>query len=109
MLLLSAFAAAACTPETESDTVTTTRSGALTAGALDAVLTINSDWGVGYCAEIRITNHTTTPVTGWVVGVDIKQSAISQFWNSNFTHAGGGQYYATALAKTQSDPVGLEP
>ena len=59
MLLLSAFAAAACTTETEPDAVTTTRSGALTAGALDAVLTVNSDWGTGYCAEIRVTNHTT--------------------------------------------------
>jgi len=101
-VLLMSTCFAACANQPESEDVVTTRSGALIAGALNANLTINSDWGTGYCAEIRITNQTTQPVTGWVVGVDIKQSAISQFWNSNLTHAGGSQYYATALA---NDPI----
>src|SRR5580765_3994827 len=74
-LLLSTLAAS-CATQVAPDDVVTTRSGALTAGALDAVLLINSDWGTGYCAEIRITNHTASAVSDWVVGVDVKQSAI---------------------------------
>ena len=60
--LLMSTCFAACANQPESEDVVTTRSGALIAGALNANLTINSDWGTGYCAEIRITNQTTQPV-----------------------------------------------
>jgi hypothetical protein len=100
--LLLSTAAAACAGGRESDPVDTIRSGALTAGALDAVLTVNSDWTTGYCAEIKVTNHTASPVSDWAVGLDIKQSAISQSWNATFTSTGGSTYSVTPLP---ADPI----
>lgn len=101
LILLSVIALGACSsgaPEVEISRST----APLTAGALTATLTVNSDWGTGYCAEVRMTNTSTTAITGWIIGLDIKQSTLTSSWNSVLTPKGGSLYDASAPA---SDPT----
>lgn len=58
-------------------------SSALVSGAAEATLTIQSDWGAGYCANVVIQNSGTSEVNGWSVELNLNGSAISNLWNGN--------------------------
>jgi Cellulose binding domain len=46
---------------------TTTTTGPAPNGRCTAVMTVRSDWGQGFLAEVKITNTGTTALTGWTV------------------------------------------
>src|SRR5690606_32270335 len=54
---------------------------ALTTGGVEATLSLQSDWGSGYCADVFLDNHGDTPVTSWSVTLNTRQSSISQLWS----------------------------
>lgn len=54
---------------------------ALTTGGVEATLSLQSDWGSGYCADVFLDNHGDTPVTSWSVTLNTRQSSINQLWN----------------------------
>ncbi len=64
----------------ESDEISTT-SQAFTEGALSANVTISNDWGAGYCAEVRLENGGTQPISGWEVTLDFNGSQVGNLWN----------------------------
>ncbi|RYZ04574.1 MAG: hypothetical protein EOO73_23345 [Myxococcales bacterium] len=52
-----------------------------------------------YCADVKITNISTTAVNGgWLVRLNLNQSTLSSGWNGTFTSAGGSLYDVTAAA-----------
>jgi len=55
-------------------------------GAVTAEVTIGSDWGSGYCANVKVTNQGDQPAD-WVVEIEIEGS-ISSFWSATYDQAG---------------------
>ena len=66
-----------------------------TAQNLPAKLTINSDWGTGYCADVAVTNTTQGPVR-WKTGFTV-QGKVNSLWNAAYTQT-GQQVAASGLA-----------
>lgn len=55
-----------------------------------ATITITSDWGSGYCANVVLTNALTVATSRWQVLIDFKGLAIpSAPWNTVFQAASG--------------------
>jgi hypothetical protein len=50
-------------------------------------VTISTDWGIGYCATLTITNNTSAAIT-WQVTVPVQGTIISM-WNGVYTQTGG--------------------
>lgn len=58
-------------------------SSALVSGAGEATLSIQSNWGAGYCANVIVQNNGTSEITGWSVDLDLNGGSISNLWNGN--------------------------
>lgn len=57
---------------------------------LPVVLTKTSDWGSGYCANVKVTNNTASPVD-WNVNFSLASlggGTIYTFWNAVYTQSG---------------------
>ena len=57
-----------------------------TGGDVTASLTINDDWGAGYCAQVNVTNPTSSSVD-WVVSFAI-EGTIRNLWNAIYNQSG---------------------
>ena len=64
-------------------------------GALTTAITTQSDWGAGYCADVRVTNATAAPVD-WRVTIAI-DGDMTQVWNA-IASAAPGQITAEGLS-----------
>jgi hypothetical protein len=53
---------------------------------LPATVTLSSDWGSGYCADVAVTNGTAAPVE-WKTSFTI-QGTITSLWNGIYTQTG---------------------
>ncbi len=51
-----------------------------TGGDVDAVVTINDDWGRGYCAQVNVVNSTSSAVD-WTVSFPI-EGTVRNLWNA---------------------------
>jgi YVTN family beta-propeller protein len=58
------------------------------AGSLTARINYLDNWGSGYCAEIVITNGTTSTVDTWTATLDLNQANLTSSWNGTFTGSG---------------------
>src|ERR1700759_3720581 len=58
-------------------------------GSLSATLTLQSQWGSGYCANIAITNGGTKASSSWSVDVALNGSVSANGWNAQITQASG--------------------
>jgi len=47
---------------------------------MDAVVTINDDWGSGYCAQVNVIN-TTSSAVDWTVSFQI-EGTVRNLWNA---------------------------
>jgi hypothetical protein len=57
---------------------------------LSASLTVNGDWGSGYCAEIQLTNSGTSPTSTWTIELETQSSVIQgSGWNAIFAGSVG--------------------
>jgi hypothetical protein len=59
------------------------------AGQFTARLSVYTDWGSGYCANLVATNGASSPTTNWAAVIDTKQSSIYTSWNGSFSGAAG--------------------
>ncbi len=57
-----------------------------TGGDVSADVTINDDWGTGYCAVVDVVNNTSSSVD-WVVSFQI-EGAIRNMWSANYQQSG---------------------
>lgn len=55
-------------------------------GIANATVTINSDWGTGYCAAVKVTNNTSQRMD-WTATFTA-QGTIYNLWNATYTKAG---------------------
>lgn len=49
--------------------------------------TVNSDWGAGYCQQVKVTN-TGTATGNWAITIPVI-GTINNLWNATWTQAGG--------------------
>jgi len=80
---------------TSSETITVTASVPDNGGAgATCEYVIQNDWGSGFVAEIRITNTSSTTISGWDVNWNYTDSTrISSSWNANLN--GNNPYSAS--------------
>ena len=55
-------------------------------GGVAADVSINDDWGTGYCARVTVTNDGAQPVD-WVVTFDI-EGTVRDLWNAEYSQSG---------------------
>src|SRR5690606_20460596 len=55
-------------------------------GAATASLTIQSDWGSGYCASVSISNQGNAAINSWQVVINPNNSTINNLWNGNLAN-----------------------
>ncbi len=79
-----------------------------------ATITMTSDWGAGYCANVVLTNALSVSTSRWQVLIDFKGLAIpSAPWNTIFQAANGTmvnahpQTYNTAIAANGTTSFGF--
>jgi len=63
--------------------------GACLGGDLTATVVPFSDWGSGYCANIRLKNQGTVATSNWKVVLDLRGHTISSGWNAQFQSQNG--------------------
>lgn len=55
----------------------------ITSGAGEASLSLQNDWGSGYCAQVNIANNGNANITNWTVEIDLNDSSINNLWSGN--------------------------
>jgi len=60
-----------------------------TNGPLNGSLVVTTDWGTGYCVELRITNPNSSPTTDWSASFNTNGTTIYDAWNVNRTASTG--------------------
>jgi hypothetical protein len=67
--------------------------GSLTVGTLGATLTVSSDWGAGYCADVSVKNSGSSAAL-WKVTIQLNQAKLTQHWSSHVTTSGSSAVFA---------------
>lgn len=62
-----------------------------------ATLTLDSDWGAGYCASVRVHNDTSSTLWAWTVVIELNASRVTSSWNIR-SAVTGSSLTATPLA-----------
>jgi cellulase/cellobiase CelA1 len=50
---------------------------------------VQTDWGTGYCVELRVTNTTALPTTNWSAALNLNGATIFDIWNLESTSLTG--------------------
>lgn len=84
----------------------------LSQGQVTAVLNIDSEWGSGYCASIRLTNGGSFAVPVLILVMNTNGSMITSLWNGSYTAAGDRvtlqpTSYGGGLASNSTASVGF--
>src|SRR5690606_10088725 len=74
---------------------------ALTSNGVEATISLQRDWRTGYCAHVLLDHRGGAPASPWTVGLNLRQSRITQLWNGN---RNGDS--VTPVAHNQTIPVG---
>jgi cellulase/cellobiase CelA1 len=77
----------------------------LVSGPGVATLSIQRDWGTGYCANITIANNGTAPITSWTVVLQAEVASVSSIWLGQFTQS-GSQITVTPISFNSTINVG---
>ena len=68
-------------------------------------LSITSDWGTGYCANVNVSNPGQAPASSWRAQLDTRQSRITNAWNAKFSGV-SGQLTVTPIPDTEKIAAG---
>ncbi|MGC4000716.1 MAG: cellulose binding domain-containing protein [Anaeromyxobacter sp.] len=60
----------------------------LTTNGFSATLSLTSDWGGGYCADVKVANVGTTKITAWTVEIELGGATFSSMWGGTATVSG---------------------
>jgi len=71
-------------------------------GQIQTTLSIQSDWGAGYCADVAVKNTGTTAQI-WQVTLPIS-GTVNKFWNAKLTQQ-GSSISASGVSWNQSVPA----
>ncbi len=53
-----------------------------------AALHLDSDWGSGYCATVRVKNDNSNTLNGWTVVLDLNASSTTSMWDAQSLQTG---------------------
>ena len=70
--------------------------------AWTASLTVNSDWGTGYCGQVTVHNGGTSTIPTWTVSLTMNQSTLGNTYSANFQSTSAGHYQVTPLSWNSS-------
>ncbi|HEY5960345.1 MAG TPA: cellulose binding domain-containing protein, partial [Polyangiaceae bacterium] len=56
---------------------------------IQASISVNNDWGGGYCAVLNVTNPTPTSFSNWNVEIDTKLATVYTSWSGTLSSASG--------------------
>lgn len=62
-------------------------SHALVDGSSEATLTIQSNWGSGYCASVSIANNGDATVNDWTVVMDFNEATVISLWSGTLNNS----------------------
>ncbi|WP_437926087.1 cellulose binding domain-containing protein [Sorangium sp. So ce291] len=81
----------ACSPGTDGDENSDSLLSGLSSpdGAIQAELTLPSQWGSGYCASVTVKNTSASRTTGWGVVIGLNGSTLNNAWNVRVTPSEG--------------------
>ncbi len=71
--------------------------GKLTAQNLEGNFNVTTDWGTGYCAEIKVVNNSNTTINGWTLNFNL-EADITSFWNISSWSGNRSQGYTASDA-----------
>jgi hypothetical protein len=69
---------------------------------LSATLSVQADWGSGYCAHLEVTNEAASPTTTWNVALNTNGSTITESWNGVFSGSTGSVGVTPGFSWNQS-------
>jgi hypothetical protein len=58
-------------------------------GPLNGNFLVTTDWGSGYCVELRVTNPNTVPTTDWTATFNLNGATVYDMWNMDRTASTG--------------------
>jgi cellulase/cellobiase CelA1 len=73
---------------------------------LTASLTVFSDWGSGYCADLTVNNPTSQPTRSWTATATTGPASIYDTWNGTFSGASGTITITPSFSWNQVIPAG---
>ncbi len=53
-----------------------------TGGRLEATLRLDSEWGTGYCAQVKLQNKGSSAIASWAVRLALSGATLTQLWNA---------------------------
>ena len=80
-LLFLTVACGSTEEKNEQDEPFARRWAELTVQNVNATVSLQSDWGSGYCADVFIKNGGSVAVSGWEVTLQLRASSITSLWN----------------------------
>lgn len=69
---------------TPTPTVTVTPTPTGSAGSATATTVITTNWGTGYCADVKVTTTSPTPIK-WQVQVTATKGTVSSVWEADYS------------------------
>jgi len=60
----------------------------LSSNGVNATVSLTTDWGSGYCANVTLQNVSSAAATSWAVVVELGQSTLSGLWNGAVSQSG---------------------
>ncbi|RYZ03476.1 MAG: trypsin-like serine protease [Myxococcales bacterium] len=71
-----------------------------------ATLAFASQWDVGYCASVTVTNKSSAAIASWTTVIQLSQSNVSSAWSASFTTVGGNMTARSLAWNGQLSPNG---
>jgi Cellulose binding domain/HYR domain len=75
-------------------------------GQFTASVSVFTDWGTGYCANVVFKNLSAQPTTNWSVSLNSGQSTTYTTWNGNFSAATGLIVVTPGFSWNKAVPAG---
>jgi hypothetical protein len=72
-----------------SDDAVELAASAYSTNGVDVTLSVTSDWGGGFCANVTLSNNSSVPVTNWTVHIALNQSTVGDVWSGTSKVSGG--------------------
>jgi cellulase/cellobiase CelA1 len=78
-------------------------SGGGTSPGLDVEVSVNDDWGAGYCIDVVVTNTTAAPIQ-WTVALEV-EGTIDNTWNAELLQGAPRRASRGSPGTRSSSPV----
>jgi len=88
LTLVTAFALGGCSQSNPQESLAVGQARAVSSGSGVASVSVQNDWGAGYCANVTIENQGSAAISSWTVVVQVANAKLSNLWSGQYTQAG---------------------